>query len=90
MRRIFTLAVLLVVAITALAETVKLKITYNGNGIEGHTVSVMLGGGVLGSGVTDGNGEVSINVASLPTKSIDLKGEKSCEGAQKAGKLKVT
>lgn len=78
----------MLIAATALAETVKLKITYKGDGISGHTVYVMIGGGVLGSGVTDSNGEVSVNVSSLPTKSIDLKGEKKCEGAEKSWEVK--
>lgn len=88
MKRIFTLATLVLVAFTALAETVKLKITYNGTGVSGHTVSVMIGGGVLGSGVTDSNGDVSISVSSLPTKSIDLKGEKKCNNAEKSWEVK--
>lgn len=88
MRRIFTLATVMMVAFSALAETVKLKITYNGSGVSGHTVSVLIGGGVLGSGVTDSNGEVSISVVSLPTKSIDLKGEKTCNNAQKSWEVK--
>lgn len=88
MRKFFTLITMSLIALTALAETVKLKITYNGDGISGHTVYVMLGGGVLGSGVTDSGGEVSINVSSLPSKSIDLKGEKKCSGAQKSWEVK--
>jgi hypothetical protein len=88
MKKMFTLAALTLVALTALAETVNLKITYKGDGISGHTVYVMIGGGVLGSGVTDSNGEVSISVSSLPTKHIDLKGEKKCEGAQKSWEVK--
>lgn len=77
-----------ILSLSILAETVKLKITYNGNGINGHTVYVMLGGSSLGSGVTNSSGEVSINVSSLPSKNIDLKGEKKCEGAQKSWEVK--
>lgn len=76
----------MLVAFTALAETVKLKITYKGDVISGHTVYVMIGGGVLGSRVTDSNGEVDISVSSLPTKSIDLKGEKNVTMQRKVGK----
>lgn len=88
MKRIITLTALVFAVIGAFAEQVKLKITYKGNGISGHTVSVMIGGGVLGSGVTDDNGEVTINVSTLPTKSIDLKGEKKCDGAEKKWEVK--
>ena len=88
MKKIFTLLSALVFATTLFAETVKLKITYNGKGVSGHTVYVMIGGGSLGSGVTDSGGEVSISVGSLPSKSIDLKGEKKCSGAQKSWEVK--
>ncbi|CAG5086516.1 hypothetical protein [Parvicella tangerina] len=88
MNKLFTFLTLSLVALTSFAETVKLKITYNGSGISGHTVYVMIGGGVLGSGVTDSYGEVSVNVSSLPTKSIDIKGEKICNNAEKSWEVK--
>ena len=36
-------------SITLFAESVKLKITYNGNGISGHDVTVMIGDAAIGS-----------------------------------------
>lgn len=87
MRRIVKTSLFLVALSTissfALAETVKLKITYNGNPAVKHTVHVMYKDASLGSGVTDSNGDVSINVSSLPFRNIDLKGEKVCDGSQK-------
>jgi hypothetical protein len=68
----------------AWGESIDLKITYNGQGIDGHTVHVMIGGASLGSGTTNSNGEVTISVSTLPTKSIDLKGEKTCNNAKKS------
>lgn len=84
MKTLALIALLFGAAFHTSAETVKLKITYKGDGLDGHKISVMLGDAVLGSGTTDSGGEVSISVSSLPTKRIDLKGEKSCEGARKS------
>lgn len=84
MRTLTLIALLLATSFFASAEDVKLKITYKGNGLDGHKVSVYLGDAVLGSGTTDSGGEVTISVSSLPTKTIDLKGEKTCEGARKS------
>ncbi|XOV67711.1 MAG: hypothetical protein ACFHU9_00805 [Fluviicola sp.] len=84
MKTIAFIALLLITTFYASAEDVKLKITYKGDGLKAHTVTVMLGDAALGSGVTDSDGEVTISVSSLPTKSIDLKGEKTCEGARKS------
>lgn len=52
--------------------------------MDAHKVSVCLGDAVLGTGTTDSGGEVTISVSSLPTKSIDLKGEKTCNGGRKS------
>lgn len=84
MRTITLIALLLSTSFFAAAESVKLKITYKGDGLADHTVTVMLGNAALGSGVTDSDGEVTISVSSLPSKSIDLKGEKVCDGARKS------
>jgi len=86
--KLFSTLALLFISAYTLAETVKLKITHNGKGVDGHTVSVMYGGSVLGSGTTDDGGNVSINVSSLPIKSIDLKGEKTCSNARKSWEVK--
>ena len=79
---------LILSSITLFAESVKLKITYNGNGISGHDVTVMIGDAAIGSGTTDSDGNVTISVSSLPSKSINLKGQKTCEGAKKSWEVK--
>ncbi|MDB3907670.1 hypothetical protein N9355_09380, partial [Crocinitomicaceae bacterium] len=84
MRTLTLIALLLTTTFFAAAEDVKLKITYKGDGLNGHKVSVCLGDAVLGSGTIDSGGEVTISVSSLPTKSIDLKGEKTCDGGRKS------
>lgn len=88
MRKQVLFILLSIISISSFAENVTLLITYNGNGVSGHTVSIMLGGSKLGSGVTDNSGKVSINVSSLPSKHIDLKGEKTCSNAQKSWEVK--
>lgn len=75
-------------SLCAYSEEVSLKITYKGQGIQGHTVHVMIGGSTLGKGVTNASGEVSISVASLPSKHIDLKGEKTCNNGSKSWEVK--
>lgn len=88
MKTIFTLLVLSLTTIWANAIDVKLKITYNGNGVAGHTVTVMLGDAPIGSGVTDDGGNVTVSVSSLPVKDINLKGEKTCDNAKKSWEAK--
>lgn len=83
MKTLALFALLFTISFYASAEDVKLKITYKGDGLEGHKVSVCLGDAVLGTGTTDSGGEVTISVSSLPTKNIDLKGEKTCDGGRK-------
>jgi hypothetical protein len=80
----FTILAISFAFFTANATDVKLKITYKGSGLSGHKVSVLVGGAAVGSGVTDGSGNVTISVSSLPSKRIDLKGEKKCNNAQKS------
>ena len=70
------------------AQQVKLKITYKDNPVAGHVISVMYGDAVIGKGNSDDHGEVTVKVASLVNKSIDLKGEKKCDGAEKSWKMK--
>lgn len=88
MKTIFTLLTVTVLTLFAQATDVKLKITYNGNGVAGHTVTVMLGDAAIGSGVTDDGGNVTVSVSSLPVKDINLKGEKNCDNAQKSWEAK--
>ena len=78
---LFLITLCLLLGHVAFSAFVKLKITYKDQPVVGHTVSVMLGDANLGQGVTDSQGKVTITVKSLPTKDIDLKGEKSCDGA---------
>lgn len=58
-------------------ETVKLKITWKGSPVSGHGIQVKVGGTPLGNNVTDGSGNVSIKVSSLPSQTIDVFG---CKG----------
>jgi len=48
----------------------------------------MIGDAAIGSGTTDSDGNVTISVSSLPSKSINLKGQKTCEGAKKSWGVK--
>lgn len=87
MKKIILLTFSVLFYLIGFSETINLKITYNGKGISGHTVSVLIGGTKIGQGVTDGNGDVSISVSSLPSKHIDLKGEKTCDGGKKSWEI---
>lgn len=87
MKKTIALFVASILSVSLVAETVKLKITYKNQGISGHTVYVMVGDLSLGSGITNSGGEVSINVSTLPSKRIDVKGEKKCNGAEKNWKV---
>ena len=60
----------------AVGATVKLKITYNGQGVADTDITVKHGKAAIGSGRTDGGGNVTINCSNLISKSIDLRGEK--------------
>lgn len=84
MKTIVTILAFTFAIYNANAQTVKLKITYKGDGLDGHTVTVLAGNVELGSGETDGSGNVSISVSSLPSKTINLRGEKKCNNAQKS------
>jgi hypothetical protein len=72
-KSIFLLS-LLCLAFSVEAETVKLKVTYNGKGVANNDVTIKIGNAALGSGRTDTQGNVSINVSQLPTRSIDVYG----------------
>lgn len=84
---ILTFSAFLFISMCASAATIKLKITYNGAAAQGHTVYVLVGGSSLGSGVTDNSGEVDINVSSIPSRNLELKGEKRCNNAEKTWSL---
>lgn len=82
-KRIFTLCTLCLLWIFGNAETVKLKITYNGSGVSNSDITIKHGDASIGSGRTDGNGLVSISTSMLVSKSIDVYGHKVCGGADK-------
>lgn len=68
---------------TSQAETVKLRITYNGAGVANSEITIKHGDAALGSGRTDGDGNVRISAGMLASKSIDVYGHKTCGGAEK-------
>jgi len=67
----------------AFAETVRLKITYHGKGVAGHTVVVLSGISVFGKGVTDSGGNLVVDGGSLPSKEINLAGGKVFKNGKK-------
>ncbi|MCF6366191.1 MAG: hypothetical protein L3J35_08320 [Bacteroidales bacterium] len=79
---------ILTMSLSSFSENISLKITYNGKGVSGHTVTVSIGGNKLGSGITNNNGDVSISVPSLPVKDIDVAGVKECNGGKKSWEVK--
>lgn len=56
------------------AVTVKLKITYNGQGVAHNDITIKVGDMSLGKGRTDQGGNVSINCSTLPSRGIDVYG----------------
>lgn len=75
-------------AMPSLAETVKLKITYNGNAVANSDITIKLGDAALGSGRTDNGGNVSISVSSLISRQIDVYGSKTCGSTKKTWDVK--
>lgn len=82
-RIIFTLVAGLLLALPAFSTTVKLKITYRGAAVADSDITIKHGDAALGSGRTDGSGNVSISASSLISRSIDVYGSKTCGGAKK-------
>ncbi|EAY25236.1 hypothetical protein [Microscilla marina] len=74
---------LCLVSFNVFAETIKLKITYNGVGVAGHTVIVVAGAASFGQGVTDGGGNLTINAGTLTSKDIQLAGRKVTHHSRK-------
>lgn len=87
MKNIISLFTILFFSSQLFAETIKLKITYNGNAVVGHNITVASAGGIR-TGTTDSNGELSVSVGSLAHKSIDLNGKKTCDNSEKKWELK--
>lgn len=77
------LALLLLAGFGLRAETVQLKITYQGNGVANSDITIKHGDVALGSGRTDSGGNVSISASNLISKSIDVYGRKTCGGTTK-------
>ncbi|HHG84284.1 MAG TPA: hypothetical protein ENJ82_06000, partial [Bacteroidetes bacterium] len=69
-----TLFLFLILSLSIKAETVKLKITYNGVGVANNEITIKLGDARLGTGKTDREGNVSIQTGNLPTNHIDVYG----------------
>lgn len=82
MNKIITITLSLITFIT-FSQDVKLKVTYNGQGVSGHTVSAYIQGQKRGSGVTNSNGEATIHIQGLNSLYLDWKGEKTCDNGQK-------
>lgn len=80
---LFFIAFLFLSAFTLPATTVKLKITYKGNGVANSDITIKHGDVALGSGRTDSGGNVSINASNLISRSIDVYGQKTCGGTTK-------
>lgn len=76
-------SLLTIIAITTFAQDVKLKVTYKGQGVSGHTVSAYIQGQKRGSGVTNDAGEVTIHINNLNSLYLDWKGEKTCDNGEK-------
>ena len=88
MKNTILLLVTLSIFNLAFGANVKIKITYKGKGISGHTVNLYMAGNHMDAGVTNQSGEVTFNVSSIITKSVDLKGEKTCNGGKKSWDVK--
>lgn len=63
-------------AVNGWATKVKIKVTYKDDPLSGWDITLKYGDVVLGSGTTNASGEVSINVSSLTSKTVDIYGEK--------------
>lgn len=74
-------------SLSSFAETIKLKITYNGAGVAGHTVVVMAGISAFGQGVTDSGGNVNIKGGSVSSKTISLAGVKITRNGKKEWRI---
>lgn len=80
---VYALILSLFLTVSAWSANVRIKITYEGKPVVGHTVTALMGGGTVGSGVTNSSGELLFSANGLANKSVDLKGEKNCEGGRK-------
>lgn len=81
------LLILCLFSFHSFAETIKLKITYNGAGVAGHTVVAMAGISAFGQGVTDSGGNVNIKGGSVNSKTISLAGVKVTPNGKKEWRI---
>jgi hypothetical protein len=64
----------LFLASAAMAQTIKLKITYNGAGVAYNDITVKVGEIVIGTGRTDQNGDVSVSAKTNFPRNVDVYG----------------
>jgi hypothetical protein len=70
------------------AQTIKLKITYNGAGVANNKITVKSGDAVIGTGRTDQGGNVSISAHGSFPKLIDVYGDVSTPSEEKTWDVK--
>ncbi len=85
---LLTLSAIFFICTAIKAETVKLKITYKGAGVANSDITIKHGDASLGSGRTDGDGNVSISAGMLASRAIDVYGNKTCGGTTKSWDVK--
>lgn len=84
MKPIFLTLSILFTAILGLAQNdIALKITYNGQAVCKYEITVKAGGGVLGKGVTDDNGEVKFGGVGVKVVDVDVHGYKKTANGEK-------
>lgn len=84
MKPIFLTLSILFTAILGLAQNdIALKITYNGQSVCKYEITVKAGGGVLGKGVTDDNGEVKFGGVGVKVVDVDVHGYKKTANGEK-------
>lgn len=88
MKKALLVSVLLFVALTTQALTVKLKITYNEAPVADCDVKIKHGDFTLGEGRTNSDGDVEIEVSVMAEKSIDVYGYKKMSDGEKTWDVK--
>lgn len=88
MKKALLLSILLLAAIASHAITVKLKITYYDAPVADCDITIKQGEISLGSGRTDANGDVAIEVAVLAGNAIDVYGTRPAAGGEKKWDVK--
>lgn len=84
MKQYFLSITFLFSALIGLAQNdIALKITYNGQAVCKYEITVKAGGGVLGKGVTDDNGEVKFGGVGVKVVDVDVHGYKKTANGEK-------